>query len=58
MSTEQSWTNRFTAEFNRRKDELLAMPGFQLRVDLEGLARAGHTLWHNGQDLARALSGW
>ena len=49
----ESWTNPFTAEFNRRKDELLAMPGFQLKTDLEGLARAGHTFWENGQDLAR-----
>jgi hypothetical protein len=48
---DQSWTNPFTVEFERRKAELLAMPGFALKLDLEGLARAGRVLYRNASEL-------
>ena len=37
----ESWTNPILAELERRKAEVLAMPGYQLKVDLEALGRAG-----------------
>lgn len=49
----ESWTNPTTIEFNCRKDQVLAMPGFQLKEDLEGLARAGHVIYYNTEDLKR-----
>ena len=52
-TTGESWTNPFTAEFNRRKDEVLAMPGFELKVDLEALGRAGRVIYNNAQELIR-----
>jgi hypothetical protein len=56
MTSEQSWTNPFTAEFERRKAEVLAMPGFEFKVDLEALGRAGHVLVKNADDLVRHAS--
>src|SRR6476659_9570210 len=52
-SAGESWTNPFRAEFERRKAEVLAMPGFHLKVDLEGLGRAGRVNYKNQQELVR-----
>ena len=49
----ESWTNPFSEEFDRRKEELLAMPGFQLKADLEALGRAGRVNYKNQQELVR-----
>jgi hypothetical protein len=55
MTTEQSWTNPFDAEYERRKAEVLAMPGFEFKLDLEALGRAGHVLIKNA-DARKALN--
>ena len=52
-SAGESWTNPFTAEFERRKAEVLAMPGFELKLDLEALGRAGRVNYKNQQELTR-----
>jgi len=51
MTTQQSWTNPFAAEYEHRKAEVLAMAGFEFKVDLEALGRAGHVLVKNADDL-------
>lgn len=48
---DESWTNPLTAELQRRKDELMAMPGFELKMDLHGLERAGRVIWRNAEEL-------
>ncbi len=52
-SSGDSWTNPLTAEINERIAEVMAMPGFQLKVDLEALGRAGHVLYKNADELSR-----
>jgi hypothetical protein len=47
------WTNQFCAEFDKRKARLVAMPGFQIKVDLEALSRAGHVMYKNAEELRR-----
>lgn len=51
-SAGESWTNPFSIEFDRRKAELLAMPGYQLKLDLEALGRAGHIMYKNAEELS------
>jgi hypothetical protein len=48
-----SWTNPTSIELDRRKAELEAMPGYQLKLDLEALGRAGHVMHRNAQELSR-----
>lgn len=49
----ESWTNPTSIELDRRKALLEAMPGYQLKLDLEALGRAGHVMHHNAQELSR-----
>src|ERR1700761_8962980 len=49
----ESWTNPLTIEIDKRKAELVAMPGFQLKLDLEALGRAGHVMYKNAGELSR-----
>lgn len=53
-----SWTNPLTAEIEARKAALMAMPGFQLEVDLEALGRAGHIMYRNAEELSRHATGY
>jgi hypothetical protein len=48
----ESWTNPFTAEFKQRQAALEAMPGFQVKTDLEALGRSGHIMYKNAEDLS------
>jgi hypothetical protein len=43
----ETWTSPVGIELNRRMAELEAMPGFQLKLDLEALGRAGHVMYRN-----------
>jgi hypothetical protein len=48
----ESWTSPFGIERDKRKAELEAMPGFQLKLDLEALGRAGHVMYRNAEELS------
>ncbi|MDG5769421.1 hypothetical protein [Mycolicibacterium fortuitum] len=50
-SAGESWTNPFSVEYERRKAELLAMPGYRLKLDLDALGRAGHIMYKNAEEL-------
>lgn len=52
-SESETWQNPFTAEFEQRKVVLEAMPGFQIKADLEALGRAGHVMYENAEELSR-----
>jgi hypothetical protein len=49
----KSWTSPFGIENDKRKAELVAMPGFTLNVDLAMLGRSGHVMYRNAEELAR-----
>ena len=48
----ESWTNPLSIEIDKRKAELMTMPGFQLKLDLEALGRAGHVMYKNAEELS------
>jgi hypothetical protein len=48
----ESWTNPLSIEIDKRKAELMAMPGFQLKLDLDALGRAGHVMYKNAEELS------
>lgn len=52
----KTWTNPFSAEFDKRKATFEAMPGFQIKVGLEALGRAGHVMYKNAEELGRLRS--
>jgi hypothetical protein len=45
-------TNPLSIEIDKRKVQLMAMPGFQLKLDLEALGRAGHVMYKNAEELS------
>jgi hypothetical protein len=52
MTTETIYRNPITAEMDRRKAHLEALPGFRLKEDLEALNRCSYTFGRNAQELA------
>lgn len=49
----ESWTSPVSIERDKRIAALEAMPGFQIKVDLEALGRAGHVMYENAEELSR-----
>jgi hypothetical protein len=52
-TVEEIYRNPTLMEADRRKAELEALPGFQLKLDLEALGRAGHVMYRNAEELKR-----
>ena len=48
----ETWTNPTSIENDRRKAELEALPGFQLKLDVDALGRAGHVMHRNAEELS------
>jgi hypothetical protein len=53
--TETIYRNPFTAEIDRRKTHLEALPGYRLKVDLEALNRCSYTFGRNAQELSNHI---
>lgn len=52
-TVEEIYRNPTLMEADRRKAELEALPGFQLKLDLEALGRSGHVMYKNAEELSR-----
>lgn len=52
-TVEEVYRNPTLMEADRRKAELEALPGFQLKLDLEALGRSGHVMYKNAEELSR-----
>lgn len=52
METETIYRNPITAELQRRKAYLEALPGARLKEDLDALNRCSYTFGQNAQELA------
>jgi hypothetical protein len=49
----QTFKTRFGTDYDKRKAELHAMPGFRLKNDIDSLRRAGHVMSKNADELNR-----